>query len=140
MSIYITPAFSHDFVRKVFVFMKKLFITFGIVSLILLFVSCSKENTNSKDDSYYVEYKISSQGSGYSTFVVKDLGSNLAQSDFPVTYGPVKKGYSAHIQWSTGSGHYCKATISVSKNGEPFVTKATSPNFSYNGALSYTIK
>ena len=120
--------------------MKKLFVTFGIVSLVLLFVSCSKENSNLKEDSYYVQYNISSHGTGYSTFVVKDLGSNLAQADFPVTYGPVKKGYSAHISWSTRSGHSCKATISISKNGEPFVTKATSSNYSYDGQLSYTIK
>ena len=116
-------------------------ITLGIVSLILLFVSCAKENFNS-EDSYYVQYTVSTQstgGAGYSIFTVKDIGSNLRQSDFPVTHGPVKKGYTAHIKWTTGTGYCAKATISISKNGEPFVTKAISSDYSYNGELSYTI-
>lgn len=113
-----------------------------MVSLILLFVSCTKENFNS-GDSFYVQYTVSTQSSGaansYSIFTVKDVGSNLRQSDFPVTYGPVKKGYKAHIKWTTGTGRYAKPTISISKNGEPFVPKAISSNYSYEGELSYTI-
>ena len=119
--------------------MKKIFITLGIVSLILLIVSCTKTEI---EDSYYVQYTVSTMSSGpagYSLFTVKDVGSNLRQSDFPVTHGPVKKGYVANIKWSTATGYYAKATISVSKNGEPFVTKATSSNYSFSGELSYTI-
>ncbi len=125
--------------------MKKLFFTLGIVSLILLFVSCTKDNinTNAIEDSYYVQYTVITHSTGaagsYSLFTVKDIGSGLRQSEFPVTYGPVKKGYTAHIKWTTSTGRYAKATISVSKNGEPFVTKATSSDYSYSGNLSYTI-
>jgi len=125
--------------------MKKIIITIGILSLILFFVSCTKDNNNLNiEDSYYVQYTVNTHSSisasGYSIFTVKDLGSNLLKSDFPVTYGPVKKGYTANIKWTTSTGCYAKATISVSINGEPFVTKATSSDYSYSGDLSYTIK
>ena len=118
--------------------MKKKYIVLSMVSLILLFVSCTKERSNI-EDSYYVQYTVTSQGGGGATYSVKDIGNNLMASDFPVTHGPVKKGYIAYIKWSTGSGTYSKAKISISKDGEPFVTKATSTNYSYSGELSYTI-
>ena len=128
--------------------MKKRYITLGIVSLILLLVSCTKEKTNIEDshiieDSYYVQYTVSTESSGaansYSIFTVKDVGGDLRQSDFPVTYGPVKKGYTAHIKWTTKTGRYAKPTISVSKNGGPFVIKAIASSYSFSGELSYTI-
>ena len=81
--------------------MKKIFITLGIVSLILLIVSCTKTEI---EDSYYVQYTVSTMSSGpagYSLFTVKDVGSNLRQSDFPATHGPVKKGYVANKLYLT---------------------------------------
>ncbi len=90
-------------------------------------------------DEYYVQYEVSA--SQHFIFSVRDIGNNLRVGVFPLIYGPVKKGYFAHIEW-TGDGHGGKASaiISVSKNGSPFVTKKYSTESSYSGSLSYTIE
>lgn len=117
--------------------MKKLLMLFPLFFCVL-FLSCEKETEGSGKgkDYYYVKYDLTANQGGGRSFYVKDVGSVSAES-FPVTYGPVEKGYEAMVKWTN-----CKANakISVSKNDGPFVTKKSTSNYVYSSSLSYTIK
>lgn len=125
---------------------------FCILSLLLL-VSCAKEDArtgneiNAEKDRYYVKYDASINASGPTPLTIvamTETGEQTFKSnskEISYTFGPLPKGFHATLnaRSSDGQYHMVIATISISKNQEPFVVKDYGSSELGRVTLEYTI-
>ena len=131
--------------------MKKIVLFFALFSLI----SCEKDDTSNIGSSgYFVRYDVSCRcngdafrSSGRADITISYTGGssvtakNVASYTWTTTKGPFKKGTGVSLTVSPkiirGTSVTTNASISVSKDGGPFVTKASKNG---DGNISYIIK
>lgn len=100
----------------------------GILFASLMMISCSDYNS---PDNYYVKYSLSAYPSIVTQVTYADVNDtksvtlSTAQYNWTITVGPVKKGFNAYVKTEKYSAN---AEIEISRNGEPFVQKATGQN------------
>ena len=131
--------------------MKKVLLLFALFSLI----SCDQDDTSNIGSSgYYVRYDVSCRcngdafrSSGRADITISYTGGssvtarNVASYTWTTTKGPFKKGSGVSLTVSPkiirGTSVTTNASISVSKEGGPFVTTASKNGA---GSISYSIK
>ena len=131
--------------------MKKVVLLFALFSL----MSCEKDDTSNIESSgYYVRYDVSCRcngdafrSSGRADLTISYTGGssvtvkNVASYTWTTTKGPFKKGAGVSLTVTPkiirGTSVTTNASISVSKDGGPFVTKASKNS---TGSISYNIK
>ena len=116
---------------------RPLFALFLSIACLSLLVSCDK-NKGKEESRYYVKYSgtiVSKFLYSASYTVVTESGTKTdtgIYSDYSVTIGPVKKGFKASITCDCDKSQYSfisqSVTIEVSKDGDPFVLKASGTN------------
>lgn len=110
--------------------MNKFLFIFGAL-LIMAFISCDK-NEPEDNNEYYVKYTISAtQVSQIDDITYADVEKMVTVDNtknfltkWEITIGPVKKGFKAYINNGKNS-KLSTAKIEISKNGKPFVMKAS---------------
>jgi hypothetical protein len=118
--------------------MKRLFLFLLLATITLTFTSCDlfyTPPTQPNTDEYYVRYTIQSSFYYFGSISYADV--NGTQRDrtgnynntsllWEMTIGPVKKGFNSFVKYESGKADNVK--IEVSKNGNPFVQKASGVN------------
>lgn len=122
--------------------MKKIFLF--LISLPLCLLSCSKEDDNiggeePMQDEYYVQYKNKSTYFGQpKDFSYVDADNSIKTAENEIAIGPVRKGFVSKMYVSSYSSGRT-LTISVSKNGSPWLVKETKKLNADNYSITYTI-
>lgn len=131
---------------------KSLYAIILMLSVLLSFVSCDKDNdiTNSQSsenkDEYYVRYEVGVKTSHIpTTHITVNTDSGIkkfeASKTFEEIFGPVGKDFCAEIDVLVEWGGYSETTVSiyVSKNDGPFALKAHKSVTGSKVNLSYQI-